>query len=90
MDNLKIIEKIKKYIIPSNEEYGMTAYALKAAFEHILQEYISVEQFQEAMIQSGFKPIKHPDYNHHYLIEVVKSPDIPSEYWGHGYTLLKD
>ena len=88
MDNLKLIEQIKKHIIPSNEEYGMTSYALKAAFEHILHSYISVQEFEEAMIQAGFSPIKHPDYNHHYFIEVIASLNIPSEYWGHGYTLL--
>lgn len=89
MKNYRLQKLIKKFIIPSHEEYGMSAYALKGLFEYLTKDYISVEDFQQAMIQAGFTPLKHPDYNHHYTIIVKESPEIPSRFWGLGYNLLK-
>lgn len=89
MDKLNLIGLIKKYISSGSEEYGMSAYALKGLFEYLTKDYISVEDFQQAMIQAGFTPLKHPDYNHHYTIIVKESPEIPSRFWGIGYNLLK-
>ena len=88
MDKIRLVHLIEEYITTSEQEYGMSSYALKGLFEHLTNNYISVRQFEQAMILAGFTPLNHPDTNHHYCIMVKQSPSIPMEYWGHGYTLI--
>lgn len=77
---------IKRYCIPSRWTYRMSSYGLKELFEQLTCDYISNEQFKNAMISAGFQPtMKSATHvNHRYKIVVRDCPEVPAKFRGKG------
>ena len=66
----QLVKLIQKYCRPYYKIYPLSSYGLKAYFEKLTGDYISNDDFKEAMIMAGFKPCKRYFKNHYYKVKI--------------------
>ena len=70
MEQQIIVEMIKRYCSPCGRVCPLSSYGLKAYFEQLMGDYISNDDFKEAMIMAGFTPCKRYFKNHYYKVKI--------------------
>ncbi len=73
MEQQELVKHIQKYCRPYYKISPLSSYGLKAYFEKLMGEYISNEEFKEAMMMAGFKPCKKYIKNHYYKVKIELS-----------------
>ena len=66
----QLVKLIQKYCRPYYKIYPLSSYGLKAYFEKLTGDYISNDDFKEAMIMAGFTPCKRYFKNHYYKVKI--------------------
>lgn len=82
----ELITLIAAVVQPNIGYYKYNSYILKGIFEAISGEYISEEEFINAM---KFVGVESKEIGGHisYKLKVLPSPDIDTKYWGRGNEL---
>ena len=70
MEQRELVELIQKYCRPYYKTCSISSYGLKAYFERMMSEYISNDDFKEAMMVAGFVPYKRYNENHYYRVRI--------------------
>lgn len=70
MEQQELVKYIQEFCRPSYKRNSLSSYGLKAYFEKLMGDYISNEEFKEAMIVAGFTPCKRSCNNHYYKVKI--------------------
>jgi len=75
-----LVELIQKYCRPYSKVCHFSSYSLKCLFEELTGEYITHQDFKDAMQLAGFETYTTFGNHNYYKIKILDAPEIPITY----------
>lgn len=77
MEKKDLVVLIQKYCKPYSKVCPFSSYGLKHLFEGLTGEYVTHQDFKEAMEAAGFGVCKTFLRHNYYKIKIIDEPEIP-------------